>query len=236
MEKTTKLEDFDSELSTEVGSDGSEYDDAEAVEQQFSFDETLVILDWDDTLLPTTWIEGQGLSLASESVPTAEQWEQLELMAERAALTLQLAKSSGHVIIVTNAEHLWIELSCDKFMPSLAQYLKDIKLLSARSLFECQGVAQPLHWKLLAFRGEIDHFLSNGPGCWTNIISIGDSPHEREALIHATDNVPNSWAKALKLKEKPSREEFLKEHEVLCSILKDIVNHNGSLDVSIRSP
>jgi len=159
-----------------------------------------------------------------------------DIMAERASLTLRTAKSHGCVIIVTNAEHGWIEMSCQKFMPSLAPELKDVKILSARSQFECRGVAQPSDWKLLAFRGEIDLFLSHSCGCWTNIISVGDSPHEREALIRVTDFVPNSWAKVLKLVEKPGEEEFLKEHDILRGILGDIVNHDGSLDVSICSP
>jgi len=235
--KANKLEDSDSELSTEVGSEGSDVDDdGEVGEQLFAVEETLLIMDWDDTLLPTTWIEAQGLSLAVDSLPTAEQREELKCMAERASLTLCAAKSYGSVIIVTNAEHGWIELSCAKFMPSLVPILRDIKILSARSQFECRGVAKPSDWKLLAFRGEIDRFLTQGSGCWTNIISVGDSPHEREALIRVTDFVPNSWAKVLKLVEKPGEEEFLKEHDILRGILGDIVNHDGSLDVSICSP
>jgi len=242
-----KLEDLESDRSTEFESDGSDCEGAASEDDgvsgacpHFSADETLLILDWDDTLFPTSWIEAQGLSLAEESVPSEAQAEQLEEMVERASLTLQVAKSYGTVVIVTNAEHGWIELSCRKFMPSLAPVLEDIKIMSARSQWECQGVAQPSAWKLLTFHGEIDLFFGGGGAFGSsrrrNIVSVGDSLYEREALIRVTDRFPNSWAKALKLMEKPGAEEFLKEHEVLCSCLGDIVNHEGNLDVSIGSP
>lgn len=235
--------DFDTDYSTDFGSEHSDCecaaseDDAEA--PQFGTDETLLILDWDDTLLPTTWIEAQGLRLGSGSAPILpEHRAYLDLMAETAAVTLRLAKSFGTVVVVTNAEQGWIEQSCQKFMPTLWDTLEDVKILSARSQFERQGVAQPSVWKLLAFRGEIDLFHAGVEGATPqrNIISIGDSLHEREALIRVTDRIPNSWAKALKLMEKPSAEEFLKEHEVLSGVLGDIVNHEGNLDVSICGP
>eukprot|EP00449_Zooxanthella_nutricula_P004144 CAMPEP_0198498050 /NCGR_PEP_ID=MMETSP1462-20131121/6768_1 /TAXON_ID=1333877 /ORGANISM="Brandtodinium nutriculum, Strain RCC3387" /LENGTH=264 /DNA_ID=CAMNT_0044226947 /DNA_START=103 /DNA_END=897 /DNA_ORIENTATION=+ len=240
--------DFGSDLSTDFGSDHSDCEgvvgEDDGVEAPtFAADDTLLILDWDDTLLPTSWIEAQGLGVANWSAAVSgAQRAQLDLMAERAALTLRVAKSFGRVIIVTNAEHGWIEMSCKKFMPSLWQALEDVKALSARSVYERQGVMQPGVWKLLAFRGEIDRVFGVGAkggfggGPQRNIVSVGDSLHEREALIRVTECCPNSWAKVLKLMEKPTAEEFLKEHEVLCSVLGDIVNHEGNLDVSLCSP
>jgi hypothetical protein len=251
LQQRAKLEDLESDRSTEFESDGSDCDCATSEDdgvsgacQQFSVEETLLILDWDDTLFPTSWIEAQNLSLAADNFASEAQNALLEEMAERASLTLQVAKSFGTVVIVTNAEHGWVELSCQKFMPTLVPVLEDIKILSARSQWECQGVAQPSAWKLLTFHGEIDLFfggvaaagLLNNGGPRRNIVSVGDSLYEREALIRVTDRFPNSWAKALKLMEKPSAEEFLTEHEVLCSCLGDIVNHEGNLDVSICSP
>lgn len=241
-----KLEDLDSDLSTDFGSDcdgaASEDDPVSGACPHFTADETLLILDWDDTLLPTSWIEAQGLRLSNDCISTETQRQQLHLMAERAALTLHVAKSYGTVVIVTNAEHGWIELSCEKFMPTLLHALKDVKILSARSRYESQGVAQPCIWKLLAFDGEIGLFFGGGiehdsPGCVRrNVISVGDSPYEREALIRVTDRLSNSWAKSFKLTEKPTAEEFLSEHEILCSCLGDIVDYEGNLDLSISSP
>merc|ERR550532_3221374 len=109
-------------------------------------------------MLPSTWIQEQGLSLDEDSQPTEEQRAQLQKVAERAAQTLCVAKRHGKAILVTNAEHGWIELSCQKFMPSLYPFLLDVKILSARSMYEHQGVASPFEWKYLAFEHEIHCF------------------------------------------------------------------------------
>lgn len=235
----TKVEDLDSDLSTDFGSDcegaASEDDSASSSVPVFAADETLLMLDWDDTLLPTSWIEAQGLRPSESYLMTPWQREQLALMAQRAVLTLRVAKSYGTVVIVTNAEHGWIELTCEKFMPSLLPVLQDVKILSARSQYEPQGVAQPCVWKLLAFDGEIGSFFGGPRIARRNVISVGDSLYEREALIRVTDRLPHSWAKSFKLKEKPTAEEFLKEHDVLCGCLGDIVDYEGNLDLSINS-
>lgn len=51
----------------------------------------------------------------------------MEELAQQAAETLQMAKRFGKVVLVTNAECGWIELSCRKFMPSLYPHLEDIE-------------------------------------------------------------------------------------------------------------
>ncbi|CAK0905444.1 unnamed protein product, partial [Prorocentrum cordatum] len=139
-------EDAASAPSTELGSDcASECGDDVCDEscRPVPPESTMLIFDWDDTVLPSTWIHEQGLSLADDSWPTAEQQGLLDRLADRAAHTLGVAKQYGVVTLVTNAEAGWIELSCQKFMPSLWPSLVDVKLFSARSTYECQGVASP---------------------------------------------------------------------------------------------
>jgi len=237
-------EDEESVPSTEFGSDvsDSECGGDEAANSDdnspFSVEDTLLIFDWDNTILPTTWLEEQGLCLDDNSIATEEQREQLRTMAEYARRTLQLAKTYGKVILVTNAEHGWVELSCKKFMPELYRSLQEgIKILSARSTYEQLGVAQPSEWKYLAFAREIDGFYEMFSGDrQKNIISIGDSPHERWALIRVAERLPNSCAKALKFMEKPELGQLLREHELISGCLEDIVRYDGSLDLCIQRP
>ena len=63
--------------------------------------------------------------------------------------TLDVASTYGTVVLVTNAETGWIELSGRKFMPSLSDYLdtKCFKTVSARSTYEPLGVVSPFEWK-----------------------------------------------------------------------------------------
>lgn len=235
------LKDAASEPSTEFGSeegsergevDSSDCDDCGSL-TTFGAEDTILILDWDDTVLPTTWIQEQGLRIDDPlAMPSAAQAGLLRAVALRAAETLRVAKAHGTVVLVTNAERGWVELSCQEYMPSLLPSLEGVKILSARFAYEWRGVQRPSEWKYLAFHSEISEFC--GADRKYNVISIGDSPHEREALIRVTDRIPNSSVKALKLTERPKIEQLLEEHELIIECLSDIVAHDGCLDLAIR--
>jgi len=233
-------EDEESAPSTEFGSDAasesdcSDEDCADDLASPFSVEDTMLIFDWDNTMLPTTWLEEQGLGLDRHSEPTQAQREQLREMAEHARQTLQIAKTHGKVVLVTNAEHGWVELSCKKFLPELCASLEGVKILSARSTYERQGVQQPAEWKYLAFESEVDDFIRDDRH--KNIISIGDSPHERQALIRVAERLPDSRAKALKLMERPGLGQLVREHQLIGGCLRDIVRYDGSLDLCIQRP
>jgi len=232
-----EAEDNASDPSTEQGSEdsSSECSDDESDGDGLLAEDTILIFDWDDTVLPSTWIQEQGLTLSDDCEPTETQTALLEKMAERASQTLGVAKRHGKVILVTNAEHGWIELSCQKFMPLLYQTLENVRLVSARSTYEHQGVASPFEWKYLAFESEIgcfyDAFTANRP---KNVISFGDSAHEREALIRVTERMQNCRTKSLKFVERPEIDQLLKEHELISGCFRHIVHHDGNLDLCIR--
>jgi hypothetical protein len=237
---SVRAEDADSDPSTELGSEDSDSDSDDddcdtASLGPFSMKDTILIFDWDDTVLPSTWIQEQGLRLDDESQPTEDQQAQLNSMAKLAMQTLTIAKRHGKVILVTNAERGWIELSCQKFMPSLQPTLEDVKILSARSTYEPHGVTSPFEWKYLAFHSEICQFYELYPEKQRkNVISFGDSAHEREALIRVTERLSSCCTKSLKFVERPEVEQLLKEHELISGCFKHIVNHDGNLDLCIR--
>jgi hypothetical protein len=250
---SVKAEDSESEPSTEFASDGSasecsEEDCGSSFLTPFSSEETLLIFDWDDTLLPTTWIEKQGLRLDGPML-TEDQEQELQCMAEQAKETLQAAKLLGEVILVTNAEHGWVELSCQKFMPGLCDSLQDVRIFSARSAYEHRGVAQPSEWKYLAFQHELARFCDKeqlsasgeadaleATARRRNVISIGDSPHEREALIRVTAHMPDSCVKAVKLMARPEVQQLCQEHQLIGGCFADLVNHEGNLDLAFDCP
>lgn len=227
---------------TELGSEASDdfeaaSDDQSDDESPFFVEDTVLIFDWDDTVLPSTWISEQGLSLSDASVATEEQQAKLNMMAERAAETLSVAMQHGKVILVTNAERGWIELSCQKFMPSLYPSLKDVKILSARSTYEIKGWNSPFEWKYLAFENEICGFYESFTADRRkNVISFGDSVHEREAVIRVTERMKNCCTKSLKFTDRPAVDQLLKEHELIVGCFREIVNHDGNLDLRITCP
>merc|ERR1719247_3160146 len=205
---------------------------------RFTTEETILIFDWDDTVLPSSWVQDQGLRLDVDSVPTFEQQQMLADLARYASETIRLAKQYGTVVLVTNAERGWIELSCQKFLPSIAPMLENVKLLSARTTYESRDCASPLEWKLLAFRDEIWRLYGadviESTERRKNCFSLGDSMHEREALLRATASMPNCRSKSLKFVERPDISQLCKQHSLISGCWEKIVHHDGNLDLCIR--
>lgn len=200
---------------------------------------TLIILDWDDTLLPSTWLQMQGLHISS-APPDEAQGAELRRVARCVIKTLRRAKRLGHVIIVTNGERGWVELSCRKFLPEVAPLLEAIKILSARSAFEHMQPTSPVYWKRMAFQAEIGDFFKAHPmladvDCHGSMVSVGDSMQERTALMEATEG-RGCWAKSLKLIERPSPDQLVKQHELLRDCLRPFVHYEGSLDMCLEVP
>jgi len=118
---------------------------------------------------------------------------------------VERAVKCGPVVIITNAETGWVELSCKKFMPRVLPFLASVKVLSARSTFEALFPDSPADWKVgklagrpcrhviarpflqeQAFRQEICTYgQKRSDACIRNILSFGDSIHERLAIHKA---------------------------------------------------
>mmetsp|Transcript_128977 Transcript_128977/g.223797 ORF Transcript_128977/g.223797 Transcript_128977/m.223797 type:complete len:381 (-) Transcript_128977:218-1360(-) len=211
---------------------------AEAPVAPFNSEETILIFDWDDTVLPSSWVAGQGLRLDDDSKLSGWHREQLSEVAQAAGETLRLAKQLGTVVLVTNAERGWIELSCQKFMPTLYPALESVKLLSARTTYESPELNSPLDWKLCAFESEITRVFGQDVisdlEMRKNVLSLGDSVHEREALLRATAPLPNCRSKSLKFVERPDISQICKQHSLITSCFDRIVHHDGNLDLCIR--
>jgi len=217
---------------------GQEADEKGEEQNRFSMEETVFVFDWDDTVLPSSWVQSQGLRLDDSSQVQPWHREQLTTIANIAAQTLQKAKQHGTVVLVTNAQRGWIELSCAKFLPTLAPLLEDLKLVSARTTYESVEVTSPLEWKLHAFEDEIqsnygiDKLMS--PAARKNCLSLGDSLHEREALLKATGKLASCRAKSLKFVERPDISQLCEQHSLVVSCFEKIVHHDGDLDLCIR--
>jgi len=204
----------------------------------YTFAETFFIFDYDDTVLPSSWINRQGMRLDSNSIPTPQQMAALGEVAALTAKTLRLARQRGTVIFVTNGERGWIELSCQKFMPTLAPLLETVKMVSARTKYESPSAPSPVDWKVCAFEDELaKHFGKDGlldPNARKNVLSLGDGVYEREALLMTTSALPNCSPKSLKFVERPDISQILKQHELILGNFDGIVNHVGLMDLRIQ--
>lgn len=198
--------------------------------------QTIIIFDWDDTLCPsTTCMRTHGLSVLG-APPEGELAEALEeLTREAQALIEKAFELAEKVVVVTNAEEGWVDLSCKAWMPSLKSTIDSCEVSSARSTWEPRGVASPAGWKARTFEDHIDKFYSAYPNqSWKNILSVGDAPHEREALARVVRWAPSGKkcrSKSVKFVLRPTIQQLTRELQMLRDSLKEIVEHNDDLDL-----
>lgn len=155
-------------------------------------------------------------------------------MQKKAWRTLSTARRYGTVLLVTNAEEGWIELSCQAFLPSLLPLVMDLQFLSARTTYEQRGVDSPFEWKFLAFESEVGELIDKDHHLRKNVISFGDSAQEREALIRITECRPNCCTKSVKFVERPEISQLQCEHDLIYKCFKQLVDHDGNLDLCIH--
>jgi len=193
--------------------------------------ETVIIFDWDDTLLASSFLSGKGIRLDSSIDKTSEVEAQLRDLETSVVQVLNLALTFGRVHIITNAETGWVQLSAQKFIPGVVPLLSKVKVLSARSTYETMYPESPLKWKFCAFQEKLAKSLE----CKTekNIISFGDSHVEREAVRAVTRGLPNTRTKSVKFAERPSMEQLKRQIELVVSCFQYIYHHDGDLDLQL---
>jgi len=159
----------------------------------------LFIFDWDDTLCPTTALEGMG---DTDLCPEIE--ERLRELSQLGWLCLSKAIELGaRVVIVTNATEGWVQASCERWLPKLLPLISSLDVISARSRWEPHGVSSPTGWKArtfeslafyddvgipphLAFAAE-DVDLSPVAELWKDLIVVGDASFEHDALLRISN-------------------------------------------------
>jgi hypothetical protein len=239
-------EDREADSQEEQEADSQKEQEANSQEEQensaksamLSDEDTIFIFDWDDTCLPSTWVSGQGLTLNEESIVSESQLQQLDEAAQVVAKTLSLAKRYGTVVLVTNAEKGWIELSCRKFVPNLLPALLGVRIVSARTNYESASLTSPQDWKYYAFQSELmrkfgEEALHDSERR-KNVLSLGDSHHEREALFRVAASLPNCRSKSMKFVERPDISQICKQHLLVTAQFERIVQHDENLDLCIR--
>jgi len=209
--------------------------------------DTVIIFDWDDTLLASSFLSSRGYRLDTEMEKSAEADlvdAQLRELETAVCTLLTMAMSYGHVHVVTNAETGWVQLSAQKFMPGLVPLLSKVNVLSARSTFEPAHPDSPLKWKFFAFQEKLStHFNTDykvSPGSKKNVVSFGDSHVEREAVRAVTRGMAATRCKSVKFAERPSMEQLRRQLELVTNCFHYIHHHDGDLDlqltVTVNSP
>ena len=192
---------------------------------------TLIILDWDDTLFPTSWIVKNNINLSDKNM----QNQYIVIFSRLDTILYNLFNKllkHGQIIIVTNAVIKWIVISSN-MIPNTQKILKDkILVLSARDAFQNQYPNEMHKWKKKLFEKIVDkYFLKHK---LQNIISAGDAEHEFNALtnLYNENSVANlRLLKTVRFIKDPSFEELIDQLEVFNNCVNKILLSRKHMDL-----
>lgn len=192
--------------------------------------ESYIFWDWDDTLLCSSFLSCEGYKLDSDITNSHDLLRQLKALESSVIRVLETSLTKGEVVIITNAESGWVQLSAQKFVPGVLPLLEKIKVVSARSSFEYMFPDAPLKWKYCAFQERLGEVLQRTE-VEKHIISFGDSHVEREAIRAVTKDCENTKTKSIKFAERPTIEQLQRQVELATDCFQYIHSHEGDLDL-----
>mmetsp|Transcript_13845 Transcript_13845/g.43750 ORF Transcript_13845/g.43750 Transcript_13845/m.43750 type:complete len:303 (-) Transcript_13845:395-1303(-) len=191
----------------------------------------LCILDWDDTLCPSSWI-------SSNSDPVTERdLLILRSVEEGISNLLRCLESLGcSVVIITNADEEWVQFSCARFLHRVVPLLSRVHVVSARQ-YEGIYPGRSVCWKAAAFTHVAKAFFASrdcDDALPREIISIGDSNDERLAVRAAAAPL-RATPKAIKLIDSPRLHTVACQIHTVTSCLPSIVHSDHALDVDVAT-
>lgn len=198
-----------------------------------SSSKTTAILDWDDTICPSTHLASLGLRVDDPSALPPSLQRQLEQLEVAVINIVEEALRFGQVVIITNAEAGWVELSGRRFLPRVVSFINshDIKVVSARTSFESDFPDAPSSWKMAAFSQEVAVMFPNEDEL--NVLVLGDSMSERDAAHALSSRLPNSRVKTVKFVERPSIDQLMRQVQLVAQSLPDLATYASSFDVDL---
>ena len=186
----------------------------------------VIIFDWDDTLLCTSYL---NMKPESASSPTVQ--KHLLAVSTTASLLIETAMRFGQTFIITNAMKGWVEYSATKYIPSLLPTLKKIRVISARSEHETKYPGLYHEWKIQAFLAVQKEMSSH---IITNLVSLGDSTIEMDAVHVMGNEFAQALIKTVKFRETPTPEELAKQLELVSQKFEKILLNARSLKISLE--
>lgn len=195
--------------------------------------QTVTIFDWDDTLLPTSDLNVRTPDevLDSTCESSTPLMREMRGIRKEGLRLLELAMEAGQTFIITNALPSWVEYSAAKYMPEFLKVLKDIPVISARGEYETQYPGERSRWKEQAFmqvQKQLDSQMI------TNLISLGDSNFEMDAVHVMGREFSQALVKTVKFRANPSAKELHKELELVATKFEQIVNKAANLKICLE--
>lgn len=170
---------------------------------------TVALIDWDDTVIPTTLLQNQNL------------YEDLELIgAQVVGFLSELKQNFQYVYIVTNGSECWVNHCIEQwFSKALTKALQGFSVLSAYSLYHHIS-NKPVEWKRLTMQKILSALREKHQKATLQIFNVGDSLVEHQALDLVKSELGLCEVKKLKLLDSPwDVTVFLKQQEMIHELL-----------------
>lgn len=190
----------------------------------------IIIFDWDDTLLCTSYLTPNGLFHNNTELTDNDKqiFDKLEYSV-RKLLNCCIGKCETYII--TNAANGWVEFSSNKYYPEIIEILSNVKIISARGEFEKYYPKDSRQWKIQAFLNLLKTFDYN---LVTNLICVGDSFIEMEAGHILASKFKKAFIKTIKFKESPKPEELYKQLKLVIGQFDSIFSSNKNLTIRVE--
>ena len=197
----------------------------------FDFDDTLFCTKYFDTFsIPYKDIFNNTISLEEINPGLVIELKQLENTILELFNNLQ---KKYDIIIISNAEIKWINNCMIYFFEQLNEYINDnkIKIYSAKNIFS-KLIKDKTKWKIKCFKKAIKELYKNDINIDLNVISIGDSIEEKEAVFNLTKDT--EFNKKIKPKyinmiPFPSASSIILQLKYLNDNINDIILSNQSI-------
>lgn len=190
----------------------------------------IFIYDWDDTLMCTSFVAPAGILNLDDLKPADK--TNMKNLDQLVSALLTKSMEHGNVFIITNAAYGWVEYSAKKLYPMTYNILKNIKIVSARGMWEKKLPGDYRQWKSKAF---IETMKTSNINFYktANIISFGDSIIELEASHKLKEMFADGYIKTIKFKESPQPMELIKELKIITSQFDTITSNMRNLSVKV---
>jgi len=133
----------------------------------------------------------------------------------------------GRTLIITNAIDGWVQYSAAKWVPELLPALQHVDVISARSRHEpfCPDIWQ---WKTRAF---LDVQGQLNDEAVTNLLAVGDSDFEMDAVQVMGKKFARSLVKTIRFQANPSPHDLCKELQLFLKKFEKIVEAGRHLQI-----
>jgi len=204
------------------------------------FCDTLILLDYDDTVFPTSWCATRRFDACvtkDDEFTENERARLLDLDEVLCSVILKM-ENLGTVILVSNATEEWILQTSMSHLKNFHKMLGSIvRVFSCPTVF---GRGLPLEqWKVLGFRSILDEAQAamaavseyTTPMNGFNLIVVGDDTLEMDAA-HAT-RAPDDLLKTVQFMRRPSLSNVLEEWKLLGQVIEKVVKSDQNLSCNM---